>query len=370
MLRANAKRACGRVFGEDRRSRENIVRKHAGFLVAFVCAGAMLAGCHTTVTPSVSAPVMPSGHERVVPEHVLIIADASGSMYLPEKFPLEKELLRSFVIGMPEGNYQAGLLAFGSNWSERWHKYPPERFDRESLLGAVAGLEWIGGATPMDAVFERLEPGLTQLEGDLAIVVLSDGKACTPATLDAATRIVTGYPGNLCIHTVQFGDDQAGGAMLDTLSKISGCGTFRHANDLLNADGMAQLIRDVFLGSGMGVVMGETAVSAAGVIYFDFDRATLRADAMPVIEDTVTILSERPALNVRIEGHTDIIGTDNYNEDLSQQRANAVAEALASRGIDRGRIETAAFGESQPAAPNDTRENRQLNRRAVVIYIH
>ena len=342
------------------------MRKQVALLVALVGIGAMLTGCHTTTTPTVSAPVMPAMNEMLVPEHVLVIADASGSMYLPDRFALEKEVLRSFVVGMPNGTYNAGLLAFGGAWSDRWHKYPPEIFDRENLLSAVAGLEWLGGSTPLDAVLDRLQPGLATLEGDLAIVVMSDGKACTTATLDAATHIVTSYPGNVCIHTVQFGDDENGGIMLANLAKISGCGTSRHVNDVLTADGMAQFVRDVFLGETMGGV----AVAAAGVIYFDFDRATLRPDAMGVIEDTVTILSERPALRVRIEGHTDVLGPDSYNNDLSQKRAQAVANALTARGIAGDRIETAAFGESRPAAPNDTPANRQLNRRAVVIYIH
>jgi len=103
-------------------------------------------------------------------------------------------------------------------------------------------------------------------------------------------------------------------------------------------------------------------------VLFDFDKSNIRSDAQPIIAEVVTYMNEFPTDTVLIEGHTDAIGTDAYNMALGQRRADSVAAALTAAGIAPSRItDTVSFGESNPVAPNDTRENRQLNRRAVFV---
>ena len=64
-----------------------------------------------------------------------------------------------------------------------------------------------------------------------------------------------------------------------------------------------------------------------------------------------------------MEGHTDATGADNYNQTLSERRANAVMDYLADKGVDASRLSAKGLGESSPIAPNDTRDGRALNRR-------
>lgn len=73
---------------------------------------------------------------------------------------------------------------------------------------------------------------------------------------------------------------------------------------------------------------------------------------------------ERP---VRVEGHTDSIASEAYNQTLSERRAEAVADWLAAHGVDRQRLRTVGWGESRPVATNDTPSGRQQNRRVEVI---
>ena len=104
-------------------------------------------------------------------------------------------------------------------------------------------------------------------------------------------------------------------------------------------------------------------------VLFDFDRATLRPEGRALLDSAMSLLNAEAGIRVEIQGHTDPIGTDAYNEGLSLRRANAVRDHLISLGIAASRMTTRAFGESQPVADNDTAAGRQQNRRVVVIEI-
>ncbi len=99
-------------------------------------------------------------------------------------------------------------------------------------------------------------------------------------------------------------------------------------------------------------------------VNFDFDKSNIRPDARPVLDEAVRTLKEEPNIRVRIEGHTDSIGSEAYNQRLSQRRADAVKAYLVAEGIAASRLETVGFGESQPVASNDTADGRAQNRRA------
>ncbi len=101
------------------------------------------------------------------------------------------------------------------------------------------------------------------------------------------------------------------------------------------------------------------------VILFDFDKATLRPEALPIIDELAELLRRYPRIRLEVQGHTDNVGTPEYNQRLSEARAQAVVDALVERGIDRRRLRPRGFGMTMPVAPNDTEENRQKNRRTV-----
>jgi OOP family OmpA-OmpF porin len=105
-------------------------------------------------------------------------------------------------------------------------------------------------------------------------------------------------------------------------------------------------------------------------VNFDFDKATLRPDAIANLDAAVDILSNHPEMRVEVAGHTDSVGTDAYNQGLSQRRAKAVYDYLAGHGISRDRMAGPnGYGESRPIAPNtnpdgtDNPEGRARNRR-------
>jgi outer membrane protein OmpA-like peptidoglycan-associated protein len=109
-----------------------------------------------------------------------------------------------------------------------------------------------------------------------------------------------------------------------------------------------------------------TIVSLADIL-FDFDKATLRRDVEFNLVKIATILNQFAEMKILVEGHTDSIGTEEYNLDLSQRRAKAVYEFLASQDVDPSRMSWDGYGESRPVADNSTDEGRQRNRRVDLV---
>lgn len=100
-------------------------------------------------------------------------------------------------------------------------------------------------------------------------------------------------------------------------------------------------------------------------VEFDFDKSTIKKGYDQDIDNLAGVMKQYPDLNVVIEGHTDSLGSDAYNEKLSQERADAVKNYMVEEnGIDANRIKAIGFGEKQPVASNDTSEGRAQNRRA------
>ena len=99
-------------------------------------------------------------------------------------------------------------------------------------------------------------------------------------------------------------------------------------------------------------------------LYFDFNRATINPQSVPTLTSIAELLRRQAAWSVTIEGHTDNVGSDAYNDDLSGRRAAAVKDALVrDYGIAGPRLTTAGFGERRPRETNDTIAGRARNRR-------
>ncbi len=104
-------------------------------------------------------------------------------------------------------------------------------------------------------------------------------------------------------------------------------------------------------------------------VNFDFDKATLRQEDIAIIDRDVTSLDKWGNVNIEVAGHTDSRGSDAYNMNLSQQRAEAVRNYLVSKGIAAERLSAKGYGESQPVAGNVTDEDRFKNRRVELVQI-
>lgn len=102
-------------------------------------------------------------------------------------------------------------------------------------------------------------------------------------------------------------------------------------------------------------------------VNFDFDKSTIRQEDLARIDKDVAALENWGNVNIEVAGHTDSIGTDEYNIKLSQRRAEAVRNYLISKGIAADRLIAKGYGESQPVADNATEAGRFKNRRVELI---
>jgi outer membrane protein OmpA-like peptidoglycan-associated protein len=102
-------------------------------------------------------------------------------------------------------------------------------------------------------------------------------------------------------------------------------------------------------------------------VHFDFDRYTLRPEALRVLDEAIKAMQGDTALRLTIEGHTCNIGTAEYNLALGERRSGAVSQYLQSRGIGADRLRTVSFGEERPKHDNSREETRRLNRRAAMV---
>jgi OOP family OmpA-OmpF porin len=343
-----------------------------------------MSGCQTMSSCEINTAMLtaPGPNEYLIIDNVYVLVDGSGSMLPNVKFDVAKKLTQSLAAAMPDGGYHAELLSFGGEWEHEWTHWGPRPFHREQFAAAAAALQWHQGSTPLARALEMIQPGTAHLRGDSAVIIISDGVADCAAACAMLDRIKAAHPGRLCVHTIHIGGSEEGHCVLECLSKHTGCGTLRHENDVASEAGMQQFVREVFFGperdsdgdgvpdsrdkcpgTPRGARVDELGCWAIGGVYFDTDKATLRPEAAPLLDEAAAVLRNNPDLFVCVGGHTDSRGSEAYNQKLSERRARSVYDALVQRGANPLHLHPTGFGELRPRVPNTTRANLQLNRR-------
>ena len=364
-------------------------------------ASCLLAGlaCATpSVAPLAAAPITPGRGERVVVTHSYLIVDSSESVQ--DAFAQQKALVQSFVAAQPSGSYEAGSVAFGGF---KRQAQPLAPFERSRVSSSAAAIERLHEGTPLDRVFDEVAAELRGESGHAAVIVFSDGRPTDPIgreideqkVLDAAARLAAVYRGEVCIHTVQTGDDAAGAQFLRSLSATTGCGSARPARSVTNVAALHGLARNVYLGAapdvaaaprglvdsdGDGVLddrdqcpntLSGVRVDTRGCwvldVHFAFDSAVIEPKYYEELNGAAARLKEvGPDVIVRVDGHTDSVGSETYNQSLSERRAQAVRAYLAQQGVPEAQLRAEGFGAKQPADSNDSPDGRARNRRTEV----
>jgi len=163
------------------------------------------------------------------------------------------------------------------------------------------------------------------------------------SAIDGSFKIVLPYDKNYLIRaTADKFFAQSENLNLDSLVKV----------------GYKEIHKDLYL---MPIEIGQ--VVRLNNVFFDFDKWDLRPESFVELDRVVKLLEDNPAIEIEMSAHTDSYGSDDYNFKLSDNRARSVMEYILSKGIATTRIISHGYGETVPVAPNDTPENRQLNRR-------
>jgi len=323
-------------------------------------------------------------------DNFLVILDASGSMgdvYKDQsKLTLAKETVNNMNQTIPDLKLMAALRTFGVGVRAYQKKtalvYGVTEYTKAGLEGAVAKAKRAGGNSPLCMAIDGASQDLQSTEGDIAVIIVSDGKEMDDAPVEAAKKMKCQYGKRVCIYTVQIGDCKVGKKLLERVANEGGCGFSVNADDLSSDQGMANFVDAVFCGGerdsdkdGVPDSADKCPNTPAGAkvntcgcwvikgINFDTNKADIKPEANTGLNEVVDVLKNNPALKVEIQGHTDNRGAEDYNTALSQKRAEAVMNYFMEKGIAKDRLSAKGYGMSKPVTSNNTAAGRAENRR-------
>ena len=155
------------------------------------------------------------------------------------------------------------------------------------------------------------------------------------------------------------------GKMYGYLAEAEGFIAINANTDLTDTKIYGELSKDLFL-----VPIEKGAEVILNNIFFDFDKYELKEESFPELNRTITMMQKNENIKISVEGHTDNIGTQEYNITLSERRAKAVVNYLVKEGIAENRLQSKGWGKSKPVASNDDEiGGRELNRRVGFIIL-
>ena len=358
-----------------------------GIVSAILLVGPLTAQSADPVIEQIRAAYSGKNEEvRVIPkiDNFIILLDQSGSMFMKDqgnaqsKAEMAKKLIAALNERIPELGYKGSLVAFAPDKT----LINPIKYNREMFKEKIEGLPDTGkvfdNRTPLGDAILALDGTLSKTAGKTAVLIVSDGDGNVGSdAMQAARTMHEKYP-NVCFDALSFSTDAKGKAILEGISQLGDC-LYVQASDLSgNPAAVDTLAKDIFYTTEVHEVMQEVVpVEAAAVIpepitlegvHFGFDKYELSTQDKMDLDQDLQKLRNQPDLRIVIKGYTDSTGPEEYNQKLSEQRAQAVYDYFTSKGISGERMKTVGYGESDPAADNSTAQGRALNRRAEISH--
>jgi OOP family OmpA-OmpF porin len=314
-------------------------------------------------------------------DNFIVLSDQSGSMYLTDQGRVEakakvaKDILSDLNERIPELGYDGSVTVFAPDRS----LIGPTEFNRSSFGQTIEGMpetgRIFGNRTPLGDSIMQLDGVLSRSSGKTAVLIVSDGESNIGMdALEAAKTMHGKYP-DVCFHSVSLADSKRGKAILENISQLNDCVYADGSKLASDPAAMDRFARDVFYTVRVQDVVVEEVVAVEAVavvpevvelktVHFEFDKYDLTPMAQMTLDENAETLRKNSDMKVVIQGNTDSIGTEAYNQGLSERRAQAVYDYLSSKGIAPERMQTVGYGFSRPVASNSTPEGRALNRRS------
>ena len=337
-------------------------------------------------------------------DNFLVLLDKSGSMRGAmgngTKLDCAVNTVRHMNQTIPNLELQAGLRTFGSicPFSKiTTLEYGMAPYVTKEMCAALAAQKKASGDSPMDLALLAASDDLARMNGPIAVILVSDGyknDLNAAAAIAAAKDLKARYMNQVCIYTIQIGNDPTGKALLDKIADVGGCGFAVNAADIATGPAMADYVTKVFLkktdkpapkdtdGDGVyddadkcprtpkGAEVNKVGCWIIKDLEFDFNSYEIKKEYQSCIKKVVAILRANPGLKLIVEGHTDSKGSKAYNDKLSMNRADAVVDSLVGKGIEVERLTAKGYGFAKPVASNDTEEGRARNRRVQLTPVY
>jgi OOP family OmpA-OmpF porin len=383
------------------------------FVVVLLGAGLLLTGCAGQKPMPMSAfqaadlnAGVQSGQYVKAVDNFIIIMDASQSMdetYMGRsKFDIAKDLVGAMGGTVPKLDYNGTLRTYGHSLSVSRDLtkafFGPAAYSPEGFEKGLAAVKVAGGTSPLADAITAAGADLKPLGGKSAIIIVSDGKKLENEPLAAATAVKQMYGDGVCFYTVLVGDDPAGQKLMEGIAQAGSCGTATTADQLAAGGALAGFMQSALLaeapppppapapapapvaagdsdgdgvpderdkcpGTPAGAWVNEDGCWVIENVTFDFNKAEIKPEFHAELNRVAEVLARNYETKIEVGGHTDNVGSEKYNQGLSERRANAVMEYLVSKGVGKYRITAEGYGFSRPHTTNDTEEGRAENRR-------
>jgi len=335
-------------------------------LKSFVLAAAMMVAISSTAQ---AQQLCPNPTAKV--DSFDFLVDYSGSMMMhygagdivysgdaivgKEKIEMAKGIMLNINSKLAPLSYTAGIHTF-SPYDQLLAQGP---YNKEMFAAAVDTLrsdhDTFHRMTAVGDGFMAVSPAVQAMPGRSALILVSDGmnnRGTSP--VEQARAIYAANP-NAVIHIISLADSAEGKAQLDQIAALNPNTVYANGAELYtNEQALNQFIYDVFYNCGETIVLRS--------VQFALDSAALDSTAKGILREAASMLKNQSG-TIYVDGHTCSLGTDQYNQRLSERRANSVRSYLIEQGVPSNRLIARGFGEARPKYSNATEETRRLNRR-------
>ena len=295
------------------------------------------------------------------------LLDYSGSMMMQHKqlaenkFKLAKTVLHYVNERIPELGYTGSIHTFATDREV----VAQQTYSRPVFAKGFASLrstyEVFNRLTPMgDGINHWSNALYAGLPTPTAVIIVSDGENNRGADPLAAAQAALGANPGMTFHIISLADTPAGQALLDSIANLRpGYSVSVRAENMLDHEEVVdKFVIDIFCSAGRMVLRS---------VQFALNSSAINSESAAVLDELANILRGRNS-NVTISGHTCSLGSDGYNQRLSERRAESVKSYLVKQGLSGSSISTRGYGESNPKFDNSTEEGRRLNRRAEIDF--
>jgi OOP family OmpA-OmpF porin len=309
-----------------------------------------------------------------------------------------REIVSQLNRTIPALDYRASLAAFSAgsclSCDDADVLYGPAPFNRADFEVALGRYDtgWKSGVSTGPGIDRHASDLiLRDSPGRVALIVVGDSENMMHGRAFKTVQKLRGKLGSrLCIYPILVDRNTDGRVVTDYLVKVGGCGFTVNDDEIDTPEAMSRYVQAIFFGpvpalslaaasapdsdgdgvpdsldrcphTPRGARVNPDGCWAPPGVYFDTDQAVIKDPR--ALDQAAAVFKANPGLTAEVQGHTDSTAPAAYNQTLSEARARAVRDYFARQGVAPERIRATGFGETRPAAANDTPEGRALNRR-------
>jgi OOP family OmpA-OmpF porin len=343
-------------------------------------------------------------------DNFLVILDDSTSMSDKyngwQKVCIAADTVSRMNRTIPDLGFKGAVRTFGQGAcvgaGETSMLYGPAKHNVADMEKALGKVTCTGGNTPLEDAIDAAAADLKALGGKTALIIVSDGIVLSNAPVVSAKNLKAAQGANVCIYTVLVGNDPGGKAMMKQIADAGQCGSAVTAEEIADPQKMADFVESALLakavkkaepapapappppakptpgdadGDGVldpndkcpntpkGARVDERGCWVVGNVLFDLNKADIKKQYAYLLDEVAFVLKNNPNVKVEIQGHTCDRGKKDYNQKLSERRAESVKAYLIGKGIDKTRLTAKGYGLTKPAVPNTDEQARMKNRR-------